>query len=173
MTPPLPGYGFSAEPASVGWGPGRTASAWAELMRRLGYTRFVAQRGDVGAAVTDVIAIQAPGGLAGIHLNFLRRPPREIAAALVGAARVPALPDAERAAFDTLKRQFGKGYVTEQRQSPQTIGFALNDSPAGLAAWVLDHNTDAYEMISRAFVEDNPVGGLTRDAILDNPPSTG
>jgi pimeloyl-ACP methyl ester carboxylesterase len=168
VIPSLPGYAFSAEPASVGWGPGRTARAWAELMRRLGYTRFVAQGGDVGAGVTDVMAIQAPDGLAGIRLNFLRRPPREIAAALVGAAPVPALPDAERAAFDALKRQFGKGYITEQRQSPQTIGFALNDSPAGLAAWVLDHDTDAYEKISRAFLEDNPVGGLTRDAILDN-----
>jgi pimeloyl-ACP methyl ester carboxylesterase len=137
-------------------------------MRRLGYTRYVAQGGDIGAAVTDAMAIQAPEGLAGIHLNFLRRPPLEVAAALLGRAPVPDLTEEERAAFDALARQARKGYIAEQSQAPQTIGYALSDSPAGLAAWILDHDTDAYEKISRAFVDKRPVGGLTRDSILDN-----
>src|SRR5215831_7687472 len=106
VIPSLPGYGFSAQPASPGWDPNRTARAWAELMSRLGYTRYVAQGGDVGAAVTDSMAIQAPGGLAGIHLNFLRRPPLEIAAALTGRAPVPQdLTDEERTAFAAFAAQ--------------------------------------------------------------------
>jgi hypothetical protein len=137
-------------------------------MRRLGYSRYVAQGGDVGAAVTDAMAIQAPDGLAGIHLNFFRRPPLEILAALLGRAPVPELTDAERAAFAALAQQARKGYVAEQGQSPQTIGLALNDSPAGLAAWMLDHDADAYAKISHAFVDGRPTGGLTRNAILDN-----
>jgi pimeloyl-ACP methyl ester carboxylesterase len=168
VLPSLPGYGFSEAPSSTGWGPGRVARAWAELMRRLGYDRYVAQGGDIGAAVTDAMAIQAPDGLAGIHLNFLRRPPLAIAAALLGRAPVPELTEAERAAFDALGRQSRKGYIAEQGQSPQTVGYALTDSPAGLAAWILDHDADAYEKISRAFLGDDPAGGLTRDAILDN-----
>jgi len=169
VLPSLPGYGFSDEPASVGWGPGRTAHAWAELMRRLGYTRYVAQGGDVGAAVTDTMAILAPDGLAGIHLNFLRRPPLEVAAALFGGAAVPeGLTDKERAAFGAFRAQFMKGYIAEQGQSPQTIGYSLTDSPAGLAAWMLDHDTDSYEKISRAFAGGQPSAGLTRDKILDN-----
>jgi pimeloyl-ACP methyl ester carboxylesterase len=168
VVPSLPGYGFSDEPSSVGWGPGRVAQAWAELMHRLGYTRYVAQGGDVGAAVTDAMAIQAPNGLAGIHLNFLRRPPLEIVAALLGRAPVPELTDDERASFQALGMQARKGYNVEQGQSPQTIGYALTDSPAGLAAWILDHDADTYEKISRAFVAGSPVGGLTRDRILDN-----
>jgi pimeloyl-ACP methyl ester carboxylesterase len=168
VLPSLPGYGFSDEPSEVGWGPGRVARAWAELMRRLGYTRYVAQGGDIGAAVTDTMALQAPDGLAGFHLNFLRRPPLEIVAALAGRAPVPELTEPERAAFEALGRQSRKGYIAEQGQSPQTIGFALDGSPAGLAAWVLDHDADAYRKISRAFVDGRPVGGLTRDRILDN-----
>jgi pimeloyl-ACP methyl ester carboxylesterase len=168
VLPSLPGYGFSGQPSLVGWGPGRVAQAWAELMHRLGYTRYVAQGGDIGAAVTDAMAIQAPDGLAGIHLNFLRRPPLDIVAALLGRAPVPELRPMERAAFEALGRQSRKGYAAEQGQSPQTIGFALNDSPAGLAAWMLDHDADAYEKISRAFVDGSPAGGLTRDRILDN-----
>jgi pimeloyl-ACP methyl ester carboxylesterase len=168
VVPSLPGYGFSDEPSSVGWGPGRVAQAWAELMHRLGYTHYAAQGGDVGAAVTDAMAIQAPDGLAGIHLNFLRRPPLEILAALLGRAPVPELTDDERAAFQALGMQARKGYNVEQGQSPQTIGYSLTDSPAGLAAWILDHDADAYEKISRAFVDGSPVGGLTRDRILDN-----
>jgi pimeloyl-ACP methyl ester carboxylesterase len=168
VLPSLPGYGFSDEPTTVGWSPGHVAHAWAELMRRLGYTRYVAQGGDIGAAVTDAMAIQAPDGLVGIHLNFLRRPPVEIAAALLGRAPVPEMTDEERAAFEAFGRQARKGYIAEQGQSPQTIGYALSDSPAGLAAWILDHDADAYEKISRAFVDKSPAGGLARDRILDN-----
>jgi pimeloyl-ACP methyl ester carboxylesterase len=169
VLPSLPGYGLSGHPESVGWDPGRVATAWAELMNRLGYTRYVAQGGDVGAAVTDTMAIQAPDGLAGIHLQFLRRPPPEVAAAIFGGGPAPeGLTDEEQAAFDPFRAQFMKGYIAEQGQSPQTIGYSLTDSPAGLAAWILDHDTDAYEKISRAFVEGQPSGGLTCDRILDN-----
>jgi pimeloyl-ACP methyl ester carboxylesterase len=169
VVPSLPGYGFSAKPAEVGWDPGRVAQAWAELMSRLGYDRYVAQGGDVGAAVTDTMAIQAPDGMAGIHLNFLRRPPPEVAAAVFGGAPAPeGLTEEERAAFEPLRAQFRKGYIAEQGQSPQTIGYSLTDSPAGLASWILDHDTDAYEKIARAFVDGNPSGHLTRDEILDN-----
>jgi pimeloyl-ACP methyl ester carboxylesterase len=169
VVPSLPGYGFSNEPKSVGWDPAHVAQAWAELMNRLGYTRYVAQGGDVGAAVTDTMAIQAPDGLAGIHLNFLRRPPLEVAAAVFGGAPEPeGLTEEERAAFDPLRAQFKKGYIAEQGQSPQTIGYALTDSPVGLASWILDHDTDSYEKITSAFVDGNPAGGLTRDRILDN-----
>jgi pimeloyl-ACP methyl ester carboxylesterase len=169
VLPSLPGYGFSDEPKEVGWDPGRTAQAWAELMNRLGYTRYVAQGGDVGAAVTDTMAILAPDGLAGIHLNFLRRPPLELVAAIFGGAPEPqGLTGEARAALEALRTQFKKGYIAEQGQSPQSIGYSLTDSPSGLAAWMLDHDADAYEKISRAFVDGNPSGGLTRERILDN-----
>jgi pimeloyl-ACP methyl ester carboxylesterase len=169
VLPSLPGYGFSQAPTSLGWDPGRVARAWAKLMNRLGYTRYVAQGGDVGSAVTDTMAIQAPDGLVGIHLNFLRRPPLEIAAAVFAGAPVPeGVTDEERTAIDALTTQFKKGYIVEQGQSPQTIGYSLTDSPVGLAAWILDHDVDAYEKISRAFVDGKPSGGLTRDRILDN-----
>src|SRR3974390_1884067 len=115
VIPSLPGYGFSAAPASIGWDPGRPARAWAELMSRLGYARYVAQGGDVGAAVTDAMVIQAPDGLAGIHLNFLRRPPPRVLAALLGRAPVPAGFTAnERAALDAFGMQARKGYAAEQ-----------------------------------------------------------
>jgi pimeloyl-ACP methyl ester carboxylesterase len=169
VLPSLPGYGFSDGPTSVGWDPGRVAHAWAELMNRLGYTRYVAQGGDVGSAVTDTMAIQAPDGLAGIHLNFLRRPPLEVLAAALGGAPVPdGINGEERAALGAFGTQFKKGYIAEQGQSPQTIGYSLTDSPVGLAAWILDHDVDSYEKISRAFVDGHPSGGLTRDGILDN-----
>jgi pimeloyl-ACP methyl ester carboxylesterase len=169
VLPSLPGYGFSDEPASVGWDPGHVAAAWAELMNRLGYSRYVAQGGDVGAAVTDTMAIQAPDGLVGIHLNFLRRPPPEVAAAVFGGAPTPqGLTDEERAAFDPFAMQFKKGYIVEQGQSPQSIGYSLLDSPVGLAAWMLDHDVDSYEKISHLFLEGQPAGRLTRDGILDN-----
>jgi pimeloyl-ACP methyl ester carboxylesterase len=169
VIPSLPGYGFSAVPASAGWDPGRTARAWAELMSRLGYTRYVAQGGDIGAGVTDAMAIQAPDGLAGIHLNFLRRPPLAVAAALLGRAPVAqGFTDDERAALAAFGAQARKGYAAEQGQSPQTIGYPLTDSPAGLAAWMLEHDTDSYLKISRAFTGGPPSGGLTRDHIVDN-----
>src|SRR5689334_8537432 len=163
VLPSLPGYGFSAEPAELGWGSGRTAQAWAELMRRLGYSRYVAQGGDVGAAVTDAMARQAPDGLAGVHINLL------IAAAGM-ADQLPADSEQERAAGAAIATfmSSGFGYFLEQATRPQTIGYSLLDSPLGLAAWLLDHDTDAYCKIARAFVDGRPSGGLTRDSILDN-----
>ena len=163
VLPSLPGYGFSAEPAEVGWDPGRIARAWAELMNRLGYTRYVAQGGDQGAAVTDAMGRQAPAGLLGIHLNLLRD-------ALAGGYS-PAEPSPEeRAALDAIAtfRTSGFGYFLEQATRPQTIGYALLDSPVALAAWMLDHDTDSYCKISRAFLDRQPSGGLTRDHVLDN-----
>ena len=162
VLPSLPGYGFSGEPAEVGWNPGRMAQAWAELMRRLGYTRYVAQGGDVGASVTDAMGRQAPEGLAGIHMNLL--------VTTLGGAMPPVESEQERAAADALAtfRASGFGYFLEQATRPQTIGYALLDSPLALAAWMLDHDTDAYYKISRAFVDGQPSGGLTRDHILDN-----
>jgi pimeloyl-ACP methyl ester carboxylesterase len=163
VLPSLPGYGFSAEPAEAGWDPGRIAQAWAELMRRLGYTRYVAQGGDQGAAVTDAMGVQAPEGLAGIHLNFLRQ-------AVSNVSGLPADSAEEHAALAAIGtfRTSGSGYFLEQATRPQTIGYALLDSPVALAAWMLDHDTDSYYKISRAFVEGQPVGNLTRDHILDN-----
>jgi pimeloyl-ACP methyl ester carboxylesterase len=162
VLPSLPGYGFSGEPAETGWGPGRTARAWAELMRRLGYTRYVAQGGDVGASITDAMGRQAPEGLAGIHMNLL--------VTTLGGAMPPTESEQERAAAGAIAtfRQSGFGYFLEQATRPQTIGYALLDSPLALAAWMLDHDTDAYYKISRAFVDGQPSGGLTRDHILDN-----
>jgi pimeloyl-ACP methyl ester carboxylesterase len=169
VVPSLPGYGFSSQPTELGWDVGRTARAWDTLMRRLGYERYVAQGGDVGAAVTDTMALQGPPGLAGIHLNFLRRPPPEIAAAVFGEAPSPTgLDEEEAAAFAPLRAQFRKGYIAEQGQSPQTIGFSINDSPVGLAAWILDHDTDSYEKIARAVLGGRVSGGLTPDSVLDN-----
>jgi pimeloyl-ACP methyl ester carboxylesterase len=162
VLPSLPGYGFSAEPRVVGWDPGRVARAWAELMKRLGYTRYVAQGGDVGASVTDAMGRQAPAGLLGIHVNLL--------VAMLGNVAPPAETEKERAARDavTTFRTTGFGYFLEQATRPQTIGYALLASPVALAAWMLDHDTDAYYKISRAFVDGQPSGGLTRDHILDN-----
>jgi pimeloyl-ACP methyl ester carboxylesterase len=163
VLPSLPGYGFSGEPTEIGWYTGRVAKAWAELMHRLGYTRYVAQGGDQGAAVTDDMAHQAPEGLIGVHLNLLRT-------ALGSTAGLPTESEQERAALDavTTFRTSGFGYFLEQSTRPQTIGYALLDSPVALAGWMIDHDTDSYLKISRAFVEDEPVGGLTRDHILDN-----
>jgi pimeloyl-ACP methyl ester carboxylesterase len=163
VIPSLPGYGFSAEPVEVGWDPSRIARAWAELMRRLGYTHYVAQGGDQGAAVTDAIGGQAPEGLAGIHLNFLRN-------ALGNVSSLPADSEEERAAAAAINafRTGGFGYFLEQATRPQTIGYALLDSPVALAAWMLDHDTDSYYKISRAFLDGQPAGNLTRDHILDN-----
>ena len=163
VLPSLPGYGFSAEPTELGWDAGRVAQAWAELMHRLGYTRYVAQGGDVGAAVTDAMGRQAPEGLAGIHMNLL-------VTALGGGAT----PAEHRAGTRGARRDSptfratGFGYFLEQATRPQTIGYALLDSPVALAAWMLDHDTDSYYKISRAFVDGQPAGHLTRDHILDN-----
>jgi pimeloyl-ACP methyl ester carboxylesterase len=162
VLPSIPGYGFSAEPAELGWYSGRVAQAWAELMHRLGYARYVAQGGDQGAAVTDAMGRQAPEGLAGIHTNLL--------VTALGGGAMPADTEAERAALEQTKtfRATGFGYFLEQATRPQTIGYALTDSPLALAAWMLDHDTDAYYKISRAFTGGQPSGNLTRDHILDN-----
>jgi pimeloyl-ACP methyl ester carboxylesterase len=162
VLPSLPGYGFSGEPTELGWNVGRIAQAWAELMRRLGYTRYVAQGGDVGASVTDAMGRQAPEGLRGIHMNLL--------VTTLSGAPVPENTEEERAAREAINtfRASGFGYFLEQATRPQTIGYALLDSPVALAAWMLDHDTDAYYKISGAFVDGKPSGNLTRDHILDN-----
>jgi pimeloyl-ACP methyl ester carboxylesterase len=163
VLPSLPGYGFSGEPTELGWESGRIARAWAELMERLGYTRYVAQGGDVGAAVTDAMGRQAPEGLLGIHINLL-------VASLGLEDQLPAESEQERAAHDAIKTftTDGFAYFLEQATRPQTIGYSLLDSPVGLAAWLLDHDTDSYYKISSAFVDGEPVGNLTRENIVDN-----
>src|SRR4051794_7108205 len=163
VLPSHPGYAFSGEPAELGWDLARVAHAWAELMNRLGYSRYVAQGGDVGAGVTDVMGRQGPEGLAGIHTNLL-------VTALGDLASLPAETTQERDALAAIKtfQTTGIGYFTEQATRPQTIGYGLLDSPVALAAWMLDHDTDAYDKISRAFVDGQPSGNLTRDHVLDN-----
>ena len=163
VLPSLPGYGFSGEPTEVGWYTGRVAQAWAELMHRLGYTRYVAQGGDQGAAVTDDMAHQGPDGLIAVHMNLLR-------AALGNTSNLPSQSDEEKAALEEIGtfRTSGFGYFLEQTTRPQTIGYALLDSPIALAGWMLDHDTDSYDKIARAFVDGQPTGGLTRDHVLDN-----
>jgi pimeloyl-ACP methyl ester carboxylesterase len=160
VLPSLPGYGLSGEPVEIGWDLGRTARAWAELMRRLGYTRYVAQGGDVGAGVTDAMSRQAPEGLIGIHTNLL-------VPALNGP--MPTETEEERAAAAQIAAfgKSGNGYFVEMATRPQTIGYALLDSPIALAAWMIDHDTDAYYKIASAF-GGQPSGNLTRDHILDN-----
>jgi pimeloyl-ACP methyl ester carboxylesterase len=161
VLPSLPGYGFSDQPADLGWNVGRVAGAWAVLMGRLGYTRYVAQGGDVGAAVTDAMGRQAPQGLVGIHTNLL---------VTVLAGPQPTESEQERAAADQLAtfRESGFGYFLEMATRPQTIGYALLDSPVALAAWMLDHDTDSYHKISAAFLDGQPAGNLSRDHIVDN-----
>jgi pimeloyl-ACP methyl ester carboxylesterase len=161
VLPSLPGYGFSAEPRELGWNVGRVAQAWAALMDRLGYGRYVAQGGDVGAAVTDAMGRQGPQGLVGIHTNLL--------VTVLGGPQLTES-EQERAAADQLAtfRESGFGYFLEMATRPQTIGYGLLDSPVAMAAWMLDHDTDSYYKISRAFVDGEPVGNLTRDHIVDN-----
>ena len=163
VLPSLPGYGFSSEPTELGWDAARTGRAWAELMHRLGYTRYVAQGGDVGALVTDLMGRQAVEGLAGYHLNLLT-------AVLAVGDQLPKESEQERAAAAAVAtfRTSGFGYFLEMATRPQTIGYSLLDSPVGLAAWMLDHDTDSYYKISRAFVDGKPTGNLTRDSIVDN-----
>jgi pimeloyl-ACP methyl ester carboxylesterase len=163
VLPSLPGYGYSSQPTELGWNLGRVARAWAELMKRLGYTRYVAQGGDVGAGVTDAMGRLGPEGLVGIHTNLL-------VPALNDPAALPAETEQERAALAAIKtfQTSGNGYFVEQATRPQTIGYALLDSPISLAAWMIDHDTDAYYKIAAAFTEDKPSGNLTRDHILDN-----
>jgi pimeloyl-ACP methyl ester carboxylesterase len=165
VLPSIPGYGFSDEPTEVGWGPIRIGRAWHELMRRLGYARYVAQGGDVGSQVTDAMGRLSLDGLLGIHTNLLTP-------ALGDANALCASPptEEERAALDQLDafHATGTGYFVEQATRPETIGYALLDSPAALAAWIMDHDTDSYQKIARAFVDGEPSGGLTREHIVDN-----
>ncbi len=165
VLPSIPGYGFSDEPKELGWGPIRIGRAWHELMRRLGYTRYVAQGGDVGSQVTDAMGRMSLDGLLGIHTNLLTP-------ALGDANALCASPptEEERAALDQLDafHATGTGYFVEQATRPETIGYALLDSPAALAAWIMDHDTDSYQKIARAFVGGEPSGGLTREHIVDN-----
>jgi pimeloyl-ACP methyl ester carboxylesterase len=161
VLPSVPGYGFSAEPTELGWWAGRVAQDWPELMRRLGYTRYVAQGGDVGAAITDAMGRLAPEGLIGIHTNLF-------VPALGGTMPTDTEQEKAAAAVIAVFRATGFGYFLEQATRPQTIGYALLDSPVALAAWMLDHDTDSYVKISDAFVHKQPSGNLTRDHVLDN-----
>lgn len=163
VIPAIPGYGYSGKPTEIGWDPNRDARAWTELMRRLGYSNYVAQGGDVGASITDAMGRLAPEGLLGIHMNLL-------VAGLGDTSNLPSESAEEHEALDAIAtfRTSGFGYFLEQATRPQTIGYALLDSPVALAAWMLDHDTDSYYKISRAFLKDQPSGGLTRDQIIDN-----
>jgi pimeloyl-ACP methyl ester carboxylesterase len=168
VIPSLPGYGFSGQPTGTGWDPARIARAWAVLMRRLGYTRYVAQGGDWGDAVSEQMAVQAPPGLLGIHTNMPGAVPAEIEKALQsGDGPPPGLSADEMNAYDQLDffYKHGLAYAQEMSNRPQTL-YAMEDSPIGLAAWMLDHDARSYALISRVF--DGQREGLTRDDVLDN-----
>jgi pimeloyl-ACP methyl ester carboxylesterase len=166
VIPSIPGYGFSGEPDETGWDSGRIGAAWAELMDRLGYTGYVAQGGDQGAGVTDAMGRLAPDGLLGVHFNFLDAVPRELLMAALNLRLAFSHEDREQ--LGKVIGIFMRGYIAEMGEHPQTIGYSLLDSPLGLAAWMLDHDADSYEKISRAFLDGEATGGLTRDAVLDN-----
>jgi pimeloyl-ACP methyl ester carboxylesterase len=168
VIPSMPGYGFSGKPSTTGWGPERIARAWPVLMKRLGYEKFVAQGGDWGAIITDLMGAEAPPGLLGIHTNMAGSiPPGIDKAAFTGAPPPPDLSVEEREAFDRLAffYKHGLGYALEMGNRPQTL-YGIADSPIGLAAWILDHDIWSYELIARVF--DGQSEGLTRDDILDN-----
>ncbi len=168
VIPSLPGHGFSGKPSVTGWDPIRTAHAWITLMQRLGYTRYVAQGGDWGNAVTEQMALLQPAGLLGIHTNMPATIPDDIAKALASGGPAPSgLAAEEQYAWDQLDYFYkhGLGYASEMANRPQTL-YALADSPVGLAAWMLDHDIASYRLITRVF--DGQSEGLTRDDILDN-----
>lgn len=168
VIPSLPGHGFSGKPASTGWDPIRIASAWIELMRRLGYSRYVAQGGDWGNAVTEQMALQLPPGLVGIHTNMPATVPDDVAKALqFGQPEPSGLSAEEKGAWDQLDYFYkhGLAYAQEMGNRPQTL-YGLADSPIGLAAWMLDHDARSYELIARVFAGGRE--GLTRDDVLDN-----
>ena len=168
VIPSLPGYGFSGKPTTPGWNPIRIARAWTALMQRLGYTKFVAQGGDWGNAVSEVMALQEPPGLLGIHTNMAATVPANISKALAFHEAPPAdLTAEERSAWDQLDFFYkkGLGYALEMANRPQTL-YGIADSPVGLAAWILDHDARSYGLIARVF--DGKSEGLTRDDILDN-----
>jgi pimeloyl-ACP methyl ester carboxylesterase len=168
VIPSLPGYGFSGKPAGTGWDPIRVARAWIVLMKRLGYTRYVAQGGDWGNAVTEQMALLAPPELIGIHTNMPATvPPGIDAAALAGAPAPAGLSADEQHAYDQLAYFYkhGLGYANEMANRPQTL-YGIADSPVGLAAWMLDHDAQSLALITRVF--DGKSEGLTRDDVLDN-----
>jgi pimeloyl-ACP methyl ester carboxylesterase len=169
VVPSVPGYGFSEKPTDTGWDPVHIAGAWTALMRRLGYTGFVAQGGDWGAQITDVMGVQAPPELLGIHSNMPGTVPPDVAKTLGSEGPAPSgLSADENRAWEQLAFLYTKGigYATEMALRPQTL-YGLADSPVALAAWMLDHDARSYEDIARAF-DGNPVGNLTRDEVLDN-----
>jgi len=166
VIPSIPGYGFSSQPTEPGWDSARIGAAWAELMSRLGYTRYVAQGGDQGAGVTDAMGRQAPDGLAGVHFNFLDAIPKELLTA--GFTPRIVFSHDEREQLGKVVHVFMRGYISEMGEHPQSIGFSLVDSPIGMAAWMLDHDPDSYTKISKAFLEGEQTGNLSRDNILDN-----
>ena len=164
----MPGYGFSGKPDTPGWGPERIARASIELMKRLGYTKFVAQGGDWGALIVDLMGVEAPPELLGIHSNMAGAIPPEIdKLAFSGAPAPPDLSVDEKHTYDQLTRFYtqGLGYALEMGTRPQTL-YGLADSPVALAAWIIDHDIWSYELIARVF--DGGQEGLTRDDILDN-----
>ena len=168
VIPSMPGYGFSGKPTATGWDPIRIARTWIELMKRLGYTRFVAQGGDWGAIITDYIGMLAPPELVAIHTNMPAAVPDEVSKALQPGGTVPdGLSAEEKSAFDQLAFFYkkGLGYALEMAGRPQTL-YGLADSPVGLAAWMIDHDWSSYALIARVF--DGVTEGLTRDDIVDN-----
>ncbi len=168
VIPSLPGYGFSGKPTATGWDISRIARTWVTLMKRLGYTRFVAAGGDVGAQVVDELGVQAPPELLGIHSNMPGTVPADISKAVNLHEQAPAgLSAEERHAWDQLDLFYekGLGYANEMSLRPQTL-YGLEDSPVGLAGWILDHDIRSYELIARAF--DGQSEGLTRDDIVEN-----
>jgi pimeloyl-ACP methyl ester carboxylesterase len=166
VIPSIPGYGFSSQPTAVGWDSARIGEAWAGLMRRLGFTRYVAQGGDQGAGVTDAMGRQAPDGLLGVHFNFLDAVPRELLMAALNLRLAFSHEDREQ--LGKVVKIFMRGYIAEMGEHPQTIAYSLLDSPIGLAAWMLDHDADSYKKISSAFLQSEPSGNLSRDNVLDN-----
>jgi pimeloyl-ACP methyl ester carboxylesterase len=168
VIPSMPGYGFSAKPSTTGWGPEKIARTWDVLMKRLGYSRYVAQGGDWGAIITDQMGVQAPSGLIAIHTNMAGAVPPEVdAAAFAGAAPPAGLDEEERRSFDHISffYKHGLGYAQEMGNRPQTL-YGIEDSPVGLAAWIIDHDIWTYGQIARLF--DGEEFGFTRDDILDN-----
>ena len=168
VIPSMPGYGFSGRPTETGWNPDRIGRAWDELMKRLGYARYVHQGGDWGARVSEVMGHQAPEGLLGVHSNLLLTFPPETTRAIGAGDPAPAeLSEAELATFNQRKMIQPIGYFIEQARRPQTIGNALADSPIGLASWLMDHDPHTYALLAAA-VAGRPDGAITRDDILDN-----